>query len=687
MGGQQGGMRNELGEFPAVCKKSLQAMAADLQPAIPDEFFAANSVESLRTWGPRELEHAGRLVRPLYLPAGGAHYEPLDWPDALARVATALGACPAEASFYYASGRSSNEAGFLMQLLARRLGTNNVSNCSCYCHQASGVGLSAAIGSGTATIEADDLEGADLFVLIGGNPASNHPRLMSHLMRLTRRGGRVVVVNPVKEPGLVKFRVPSDALSMLGGTSIADEYVQPHIGGDIAFLTGVARAVIARDAVDVPFVDAVTEGYDELRELINATDWNDIEQASGVSHAQIERVADLYARSRRTIFAWTMGITHHLHGVENVQWIANLALLRGMVGRRHAGLLPIRGHSNVQGMGTVGVAPALRDAVLARLEAEGVVAPERTGLDTMSTMHAAAAGEMKFGLALGGNLYGSNPDAEYARRALNGVNTMVYLSTTLNTGHAHGTGRDTVILPVLARNEEPHRTTQESMFNFVRLSDGGAARHDGPRSEVHVLAELARRVDTGDGRPVRWDELSDPESIRAWIARVIPGMEPVATIGESEREFHIAGRVMHSPRFPTPTGRARLHPHPIPKPPPGAGPDALRLMSVRSEGQFNTVVYEEEDLYRGQERRDVVLLNPADIDRLGLRENDRVTVRSDVGAMGGILVRAFDIRAGNALMYFPECNVLIGRAVDPRAGTPAFKSTLIRVEPERTGSE
>ncbi len=685
MGGQRGGMVNESGHFPEVCKKSLQAMAADMQDAIPDAFFRTTSIADLRHMTPRQLEHAGRLVTPLRARPGATHYEPATWDSVLYDVASTLREAPPDEIFFYFSGRSSNEAAFLLQLFARAIGTNNVNNCSYYCHQASGAGLQQSIGTGTATVELSDVEKADLFVLIGGNPASNHPRLMSQLVRLRRRGGEVVVVNPAKELGLLRFRVPSDLRSLLTGTEIAGLYVQPHIGGDIAWMTGVAKTLLARGEVDRDFVDRATEGWEAFRAHIEAASWDDILERSGVSREAIDAIADRYLRAERVIFAWTMGITHHAHGVENVQWIANLALLRGMVGRPYAGLLPIRGHSNVQGIGTVGAKPALAKAVMDRLAGAGVTPPSTPGRDTMACMESAAAGEMRVGIALGGNLYGSNPDSTFAARALGRVGTLVYLSTTLNTGHAHGTGEDTIILPVLARDEEPYATTQESMFNFVRLSSGGRPRHEGPRGEVQVVADLAARTTRSHhpDSPVDWQALGDAEEVRQLIARVIPDLGEMASIGRDGREFHIPGRILHAPRFRTPSGRARLHPHAIPEPTrPCEERFSLRLMTVRSEGQFNTVVYEEEDLYRGQERRDVILMSAGDMAARSLGEDDVVTVESETGCLRDVRVRVFDVREGNVIMYYPEANVLVSRRVDPVSRTPAFKATWVSVRRE-----
>ena len=679
MGGQQGGMVNELGHFPEVCKKSLQAMAADMQGAIADDFWSTYSIAQLKAFTPRQLESCGRLVKPVLYERGQNYYRTIEWNDALSRIAQQLKEATPDETFWYFSGRSSNEAGFLLQLFARIYGTNNVNNCSYYCHQASGVGLSSSVGSGTATIVLDDVEHADLVFVIGGNPSSNHPRLMTTLKNVRRRGGKVVVINPCIETGLVNFKVPSDPASLLFGTEIASHYVQPHIGGDLAMLTGIAKRIDELGAADDAFLQDHCDGHEEWIAGLREMSWSDIEQRSGVTQAEIDTIAQVYAKAKNVVFSWTMGITHHAHRVENVQAIANLALMRGMVGRKNAGLMPIRGHSNVQGIGSVGVTPKLKDAIFEQLEKHfSVDLPTTKGMDTLACMDAAHAGKVQLGFCLGGNLYGSNPDLKYADEALSKSKMLVYLNTTLNTGHAWGLADQTIILQVLARDEEPQPTTQESMFNFVRLSEGGKRRHEGPRAEVSVISDLANRV-LGESGPIDWASMESTGRIREAIAKVVPGYAEIENIETTKREFQIEGRTYHQPKFPTQSGKAKIHRHSLPEL--KGGGDQLRLMTVRSEGQFNTVVYEEHDLYRGQDRRDVVLVHPDDVKRLGLAHNQRVTVKSTTGEMKNILVRSYtDIRAGNVLMYYPEANVLVSRDVDPQSRTPAFKGELVTIE-------
>ena len=682
MGGQKGGMINESGSFPEVCKKSLQAMVADMQPAIESNFWIDNSITDLRKLSLRELEHQGRLIRPIRYRKGAEHFEEISWTKAIESVAEKLKATDPKETFWYFSGRSSNEAGFLLQLFARVYGTNNVNNCSYYCHQASGVGLQSSVGSGTATIVLEDLEKADTVFLIGGNPASNHPRVMTSLMHLRRRGGKVVVINPVRETGLVRFRVPSSPRSLLFGTKIATQYVQPHIGGDLALLWGIAKAVKQQNNLNESFLREHCRDSEAWLRAVDSFSWEEIETKSGVARSEIESIAATYGQSDRTVFAWTMGVTHHVHGVQNVQAIAALAMARGMVGRPGCGLMPIRGHSNVQGIGSVGVTPKLKDRIFTALQDDfGVELPTVDGMDTLACMESAAAGEMKVGVCLGGNLYGSNPDATFAAEALSRLEMSVMLSTTLNSGHVNGLADETIVLPVLARDEEPEPTTQESMFNFVRLSDGGAARLPGPRSEVSVISAIAEAV-MPNAKGVDWQAMSQTATIRDWIGAVVPGYEKIKDIDQTKQEFQIGGRTFHEPAFATDDGKGALYVHQLPELK-GTADCELRLMTVRSEGQFNTVVYEEEDIYRNQDRRDVILMHPDDLSRLGLQHDQAVTVKSETGSLSGIHTRGFDaIRSGNALMYYPEANILVSRRADEKSKTPAFKGVVVRVEPD-----
>ncbi len=677
MGGQLGGMRNEVGDFPQICKKSFQAQLTDIQGEIKKKFFLEKDLLQLREISPKELERLGRLNYPLYKKSGDSFYSPIVWEDALKIVIEKFKDTNPARTFFYSSGRSSNEAAFLLQFFARMYGTNNINNCSYYCHQASGVGIGSTIGVGTATIQLQDLKKTDLIFVIGSNPSSNHPRYMTELMECKRRGGNVIVINPSREPGLVKFTIPSRLGSYLkGGSKIASLYIQPNIGGDIALFKGIAKIILTRGAENTEFISHFTNRFEDYKKDILDTSWEEISGSSGVSKETIEKIADMYLDAKNAVFSWAMGITHHTFGSENVESIVNLALLRGMVGKKNAGLLPLRGHSNVQGVSSVGLTPQLKARAFENIESYlGVKLPESAGMDTMECMNASEKGEIDLGVFLGGNLYASNPDSVFAEKALNNIPFKLFLNTTLNKGHLTGVDKEVMILPVQARDEEKESTTQESMFNYVRLSDGGITRLDNVRSEVDILADIASGV-LGEDH-VSFSEFKNHRMIRKAIARAIPGFEKIESIDDSKEEFQIDGRTFHEPKFALSDFKANFRVVQIPDL--KLGINEFMLMTVRSEGQFNSIIYDEEDLFRGQNERWIVLMNPSDITKLGLKENDLVTMENNTGRMDKIKVRGFNIKEGNILAYFPEANILVPKTVDSRSKTPAYKSVRVKV--------
>lgn len=682
MGGQRGGMTNELGEFPAVCNKSVQAQSTDIQPPIPNALFAQHTLADFRELSAKEIEQLGRLGTPLFKAADATHYTPLSWAEAINKVAHVMRDTAPERSFFYASGRSSNEAAFLLQLFARLYGTNNITNCSYYCHQATGVAMGNSLGTGTSTIELNDLTGCDLIFVIGANPASNHPRFIHKLQAIRERGGQVIVVNPAKEPGLVKFALPKSPKSLLqGGSEIASEYLQPRIGTDLWLLKGLAKVLLEQQALDQAFIEHYCEGFEAFAADLTTTDWQTLVDACGITQSEIERIAALYAASTHAVFAWGMGITHHRHGVENIEYITNLALMRGMVGKPFAGLLPLRGHSNVQGVGTVGVKPELAPYLAQRIEQYfKIKLPDTQGMDTLASLEAAHRGEIDFALMMGGNLYAATPDSDWAAQALERISFKVFMTTTLNQGHVTGMEHSAaLLLPVTARDEEWQPTTQESMFNYVRLSDGGIRRLDNVRPESDIIANLAERVVPDSG--VDFKALRDHRYIRTTLAQLIKGLEPLAHLDQNKTEFNVGGRILHQPQFATPSAKAVFITHATPLPPPSSTYPYM-LMTVRSEGQFNSIIYEEKDSYRQTDDRWSVLLSPALIQRLGIQAEQRVTLRSAHGVMRGLKVFAFDLPDTNLMAYYPEANVLVGRERDPRSQTPAFKSIPVTLEVE-----
>ena len=678
MGGQRGGMTNEKDEFPSVCNKSIQAQSTDIQLPIPADLFT-HTLDDFKQLTAYELEHLGRLNNPLFKTADNNKYTPVSWEFALDKMARTFAATNPERSFFYSSGRSSNEAGFVLQLLVRLYGTNNVNNCSYYCHQATGVGLQNVIGTGTATVSLEDVGQSDCIFVIGANPSSNHPRFVHQLKNCRERGGQVIVINPAKEPGLVRFAVPKSAKSMLsGGTWIASDYLQPRIGSDLALLKAIAKALLESQQIAQEFIAAYTNGFDEFKADVDQHSWSELCDACGITEEKIRELARAYTKAEKAIFAWGMGITHHLHGVENVEAIANLALLRGMLGKPAAGLLPLRGHSNVQGIGTVGVKPMLAEDVLQTMEQQMQVKLPRTpGMDTLACLEAAHKGKIDAALIMGVNLFSATPNSRFAQEALDKIPFKVYLTTTLNMGHINGMeSSEALILPVTARDEEWQSTTQESMFNYVRLSDGGIERLHNVKPEVEILCELGKRL--LPDCPLDFQQLKNHDSIRAYIAATIPGLGELKDIGANKQEFTINNRLLHQPEFKTANGKAQFQVTSLPQQK-TSNQYPFLLASIRSEGQFNSIIYEENDSYRGTDTRWSVLMNADDIKALGIKSGDCVDVQSPHGEMKNVKVFDFGIPRGNLLAYYPEANVLIGTAHDPRSKTPAFKSVAVNI--------
>lgn len=676
-GGQQGGMHNESGKGIEICNKNIQAQLSDSLAPIAVSVIAKRPISELAQMSGKQLEELGRLGTPVYKQAGDSHYFPIGYDQAQDIIAARLQATTPTRSFFYASGRSSNEAAFSLQLLARLYGSNNVNNCSYYCHQASGVALSNVIGTGTATIRYEDLSKADVIFVFGANPASNHPRFVKTLFQCRRRGGHVIIVNPAKEPGLVRFASPSDLRSMLkGGEPVASLYIQPHLGGDIALMHGIARWLLENSYVDREFIRQHTSGFEAFAAAIAQLSWHEIVEQSGVDREQIVAVAKVYSTAKHTIFSWSMGLTHHLHGVANIETVAALALLRGMIGKPGAGLLPLRGHSNIQGTGSMGFTPQLKVAMQQKIEDKlGFALPATTGLDTMGCMNASQRGDIDAAIMLGGNLLACNPDTEYAKAALNNVPFKCFINSSLNRSHVYGVDGETIVLPIKVRDEETQATTQESMFNFIRLSDGGIERLPSLLSEMDIICTLGTKLVAKD----RFDFslFLSHSRVRAFVGDVAPGFEQLKNIDESKQEFHIEGRTLYEPVFNTADGKAQFCFHPSP----GIErkPSRYTLTSVRSEGQFNSIIYHEYDSYRSQTERWVVMMNPEDMQAEGLVENQRVTLATAIGKMENVKVKPFDIRRGNLMTYYPEANVLIPNAVDERSKTPGFKSVTVMV--------
>jgi molybdopterin-dependent oxidoreductase alpha subunit len=716
-GGQKGGFTNEVGEKLQRCAKSVEAIVAELQPPVKAHFFEQHSIEDLKQISSLEADKLGRLSFPVILRAGSSHYERLGWDEVYDLVEAAFRQ-PPERVASYSSGRSSNEAAYLLQLMMRVLGSNNLADCSDLCHRPSTEGLSAVFGSGTSTVSLESLKQADCVVLIGSNAPANHPRLMNELIRLRdggaspseNRNGTIIVVNPVKEVGLVKFGSPSFPIkSLLPGSEIANLFLQPIPGSDLALMVGIQKSLIERDLVDYDFLKAHTEGWQSVVEQAQAASWETIVETCGIDKADIETAAALIGQAKRTVFAWAMGITHQANGVDNVFGIANTALLTGNVGKLGAGVMPIRGHSNVQGFGSMGVKNELKPALQKALEKlVGRSLNSNPGYHARSLIEAADEGKVDTLLCLGGNLYAASPDLTQAKHALSQVDTVVYLATKPNLGHFHGLAKqNTIILPVFNRFENPHKTTVESGNNFVRLNDEGKTHLKGSElvAEATFIATLAERLHGSS--PVDWRRLQDTRYVRQLIAETIPGYEKIGEIDETQKEFTIANRIFTTPQFSTPSGKAQMQLTPLPQLTLPTAQDfdrdfgresrlnssqnsvgtnddkhpgiVLALITGRSYAQHNTVVYRIDDKYRGMPHRQCILMHPDDVKAGGWRDRDSVTVQGQAGKLDNIEIICGEIRRGAALMFYPEANVLMKGIADPKSHTPAYKRVPVLI--------
>ncbi|MEM7595979.1 MAG: FdhF/YdeP family oxidoreductase, partial [Cyanobacteria bacterium P01_A01_bin.83] len=473
-GGQKGGFTNEEGEKLQRCMKSVESISAEIQPGINQSFFEQQTIWQLQQQTSLEADRLGRWSFPVIFTSDSTHYQKISWDEIYHIAETAFKIAP-ERIASYSSGRSSNEAAFLLQLMMRALDSNNLADCSDLCHAPSTFALKQIFGTGTSMVSLASLKATDCVVLAGSNASYNHPRLMNELIKLRDKGGKIIVINPVKERGLVKFASPAFLTSLFTGSDIASIYLQPHPGSDVALFTGIQKSLIEHDQIDREFLQAYTENWSEVIELATATSWSEIVNTCGVSQPEIEAAAQIIASSPKVVFAWAMGITQQQNGVDNVASIANTALLTGNVGRFGAGLMPVRGHSNVQGFGSMGVTVSLKQEIQQSLEKLlGRSLSRVPGYDATALIAAADEGKVDTLICVGGNLYAASPNSQQAKRALGKIKTIIYLATKPNLGHFHGlAAQNTIIIPVFNRFENPHKTTVESGNNFVRLNDEG----------------------------------------------------------------------------------------------------------------------------------------------------------------------------------------------------------------------
>ncbi|MBV9128593.1 MAG: FdhF/YdeP family oxidoreductase [Verrucomicrobia bacterium] len=696
------------------CENGVKAVADEATTKrLTRKFFREHSLHDLRKMSDLALSQAGRLTEPLVKREGATHYEPITWDEAFALLGRELHALssPNEAAFY-TSGRTSNEAAFLWQLFIRQFGTNNMPDCSNMCHESSGAALNETIGIGKGCVTLDDFDQADAIFIIGQNPGTNHPRMMTSLERAKKNGAKIVSINPLPEPGLMSVVNPNPQeyrnplkfpVKMLlnQGTPLTDVWLPVHINGDIAVLKGMMKEMLAAEEArpgsvfDHDFIKNFTVGYEEFLADLRAASWDDILQSSGLTRAQIREAAEIALRSKKTIACWAMGLTQHRNAVGTIQEVMNFLFLGGHIGRPGAGPCPVRGHSNVQGDRTMGIWERMNDRFLDKLGAEFNFQPPREhGTDTVETIKHMHEGKIRAFVAMGGNFLQASPDTEYTATALSRCRLTAHVSIKLNRSHLI-TGEVALILPCLGRSEidrqaagEQFVTVEDSM-GIINPSRGvlePASEH--LLSEPAIVARLAQAV-LGDKTTVDWAGLAaDYDRIRDHIERVIPGFERFNERIKQE-VFYLPNEARDKRKFNNGIGKAKFTVHPIPRH--ELEPGQFVMMTIRSHDQFNTHIYGLDDRYRGvYNGRRVIFMNADDMHEAGLEQGQLVDLTSHFSTNGKeeervakhFLVAPFQIPRGSTATYFPEANVLVPiNSTAEKSNTPTSKFVVITVAP------
>ncbi len=696
------GERSHIAEY---CENGAKAVADEgTTKRITTEFFAQYSVAELSQQSDFWLNQQGRLTHPMLLKKGASHYEAIAWDDAFALLAKELNALdsPDEALFY-TSGRTSNEAAFLYQLFVRMFGTNNLPDCSNMCHESTSVALPETIGIGKGTVTLNDFEKAEAIIIMGQNPGTNHPRMLTALQQAKRNGAKIIAINPLPEVGLMRFKHPQEISGIIGrGTTLSDLFLQVRINGDVALLKGIMKGLLALNAIDAAFVYAQTAGYIQFTEALSKITWEEITENSGVAKIEIEQAVQILSKSKATITCWAMGLTQHKNAVATIQEIVNLALLQGNIGKPGAGLCPVRGHSNVQGDRTMGIWEKPKPEFLDALQREFKFDPPRHhGFDTVEAIKAMHAGKAKIFFAMGGNFLSATPDTEFTAEALQRCKLTAHVATKLNRSHLI-TGEQALILPCLGRTEIDLQTSgaqfvsTENSMGVVQSSQG----KNKPASEhllsepmiVAKLAEATRYSTASRSELVDWQAMaSNYDLIRDVIERTIPGFENYNVRVRQPGGFYLPNAPREG-RFTTPDGKAHFSIHPIPKHELYDG--ELVMMTIRSHDQFNTTIYGLDDRYRGifNERR-VVMMNQKDIAELNFKAGEVVDL---IGTFNGetriahkFIIVAYDIPRKCCATYFPEANVLVPiDSVAEKSNTPVSKYVVIRLSStESNGAE
>ena len=672
------------------------------------EFFAAHTVSELWQRSAYELEGEGRLTHPMKYDADSDTYQPIEWETAFREIGEKLQGYDPDSVDFYTSGRASNEAAFLWQLFAREYGTNNFPDCSNMCHEPTSVGLPQSIGVGKGTVELEDFDHCDLVICIGHNPGTNHPRMLGTLREVSKRGAKIVAINPLRERGLERFTSPQSPVEMLSlsSTELASTYYKVRVGGDAAMLKGVMKCLLKMHdealaagkpgVVDDAFIEQHTEGFAALKADLNETDWQHIQKVSGMTFAEIQNIAHLYASAEKTIICYGMGITQHQYGTQNVQQIANLLLMRGNIGKQGAGICPLRGHSNVQGDRTVGITEIPPQSLLDSLEKVfGFKPPQKHGHGAVSAIQAIRDGDSKALLCLGGNLAEAISDPQVTFAAMRKLDLVVHMATKLNRSHLL-LGKHNYLLPVLGRTETDRQAsgeqsvTVEDSMSMVHASRG-TLKPASPflKSEPAIVAGLAKA--TLPATRVEWDKMiGDYSFIRDAIEAVLPAFKDF-----NQRILQPGGFRLYNAaserKWLTPSGRAQFKVmQGINEDPRSLKCHDLVLTTIRSHDQYNTTLYGLNDRYRGVTgRRDVLFMAASEAENRQLRVGDKVNMialdpdgKPTPRRLNNLTVVVYDMAPGSVAAYYPEANVLVPLdSFDTESGIPAYKSIPVVLEP------
>ncbi len=677
------------------CENGAKAVAAETtRSKVDPEFFAKHTVEELSQKSDYWLEQQGRLTHPMYLKKGAENYEPIGWGEAFSRIAQSLNSLDSpDRAIFYTSGRASNEAAFLYQLFVRLYGTNNLPDCSNMCHESSGSALGPTIGIGKGTVTLEDFYESEVIFVLGQNPGTNHPRMLSALQTCKRNGGKIVSVNPLKEAGLLGFAHPQEISGLMGkATELTDQFVQVRINGDQAYLKGLGKVILENpDRIDRKFIEERTEGFEKYRQATESLEWDAITSLCGITEEEIRKSAKILIEGESAIFCWAMGLTQHKNAVATIQEIVNLQLMLGNLGKPGAGLCPVRGHSNVQGDRTMGIYEKMPDSFLDQLGKEyGFEPPREHGFDTVDAIKAMHAQPGMTFIALGGNFISATPDTNFTARALQNCALTVQISTKLNRSHLI-TGEEALILPCLGRSEkdEPDGKAQfitmENSMGIVHPSQGSLAPpSDKLRGEPAIIAGLAQAT-LGKKGNVPWEEMQvEYGIIRDHIEKIIPGFENFNQRVAGGEEFYLPNNARELD-FSEIGGKAKFTVHGLSAK--EAGEKRLLLMTIRSHDQYNTTIYGLDDRYRGvKNERRVVFLNEEDMRELGIEKEQPVDLTSHFRGEKRVaplfLALPYDIPRGSAAAYFPETNVLV--PIDSTAEisqTPTSKAIEITISP------